>query len=161
MVMFVQILLFCHLILYFSSLAMRTIIYLYLKKKPPGLQTVLDLLMMNILRVQMFSYSFFMILLASGFFHGQLPYIVSQVMIFIAINTTVYMFGLFQFFLLAKAVMIFKQSIMDEISDSWIIGLSRTSAAVYAFIRYFGDYMTQEARPGVLTRFLTGTDDNL
>ena len=79
-------------------------------------------------------------------------------MVFVAINNVVDMLGLFQFFLLAKAIMIFKRPIMDEVSDSWIIGLSRTSAAVYTFIRYLGDHLAQEARPGVLTKFLTGTD---
>ena len=147
-----------HVLMHLSSSAMRTIIYMYLKKKPPGLQTVLDLLIMDILKVQMLVYSFFMTFLASGYFHGQLPYLFSQIMIFTQVNGGFYMFGLFQFFLMAKAAMIFKPSILNELSDSWLIGLSRIFATVYTVISFVGDCLILEAKPGVMTKFLTGTD---
>ena len=34
----------------------------------------------------------------------------------------------------------------------------RTSAVIYTGFRFIGDVLTQDSKPGVLTRFLTGTD---
>ena len=34
----------------------------------------------------------------------------------------------------------------------------RTSAVIYTGFRFIGDVRTQVTKPGVLTRFLTGTD---
>ena len=88
-----------------------------------------------------------MVLLA-GYFHGHLPFGLSQVMIFIQMNGTVYLIGLFQFFLFAKAVMIFKRSWMDELDeapDSWVIGFSGSFAMVYTFIRLMGDFLASRS----------------
>ena len=157
-VMFVGLLIIVHHLLYFCSMPMRIIIYLYLKKKPPGLQTVLDLLIIDLLRLQMFNHTFFIIFLLSGYLHGHLPFYVSEVMIFILTNGQTYLFGLFQFFLIAKAVMIFKRSWLDEVNDSWVIGFSRSFALVYTFIIFIGTFLTKGAAPSVMIKFLTGTD---
>ena len=157
--MFVGILVIVHCFMYSCFMPMRIIMYQYLQKKPPGLQSVLDLLIMDLLKLQMFNYSVWILFLFSGYFHGHLPYSVSQVMISVSLNGNVYLFGLFQFFLLAKSVMIFKRSWIDEISDSWVIGCSRSFALISTFTRFMGDFLTSKGGPaGVMTKFLTGTD---
>ena len=156
--MFVGLLVTVHHLMYVSSTVMQVIMYKYLGNKPPGLQSVLDLLIMDLLRVQIVNYTIFMIFLLSGYLHGHLPYDISQVIIFLSLNVNAYMLGLFQFFLAAKAVMIFQRSWIDEVSDSWVIGLSRSFALVYTFIRFMGDFLTREVRSGPMAQFLTGTD---
>ena len=156
--MFVGLLVIVHHLMYVSSTVMQVIMYKYLRNKPPGLQSVLDLLLMDLLRVQMFNYTFFIIFLLCGYFHGHLPYDISQVMIFLSLNVNVCLLGLFQFFLVTKAVMIFRRPWLDEVSDSWVIGFSRSFALMYTFIRFMGDFLTRKVRPGPMTRFLTGTD---
>ena len=88
----------------------------------PGLQSVLDLLIIDIVKVQMFNYVFFICFLFIGIFHGQLPFFTSQLIIFILQNSDVYVLGLFQCFLVIKAVLIFRGSWMAEVTDSWILG---------------------------------------
>ena len=91
----------------------------------PGLQSILDLLIIDIVRVQMFNYVFFMCFLFIGIFHGQLPFLTSQLIVFILQNSDVYVSGLFQCFLVIKAVLIFRGSWMAEVTDSWILRLYR------------------------------------
>ena len=157
--MFVGLFVIVHCILYSWFTLMRIIMHQYLAKKPPGLQSVLDLLIMDLLKTTIFNYSVFLIFLFSGYCHGHLPYAVSQVMIFHSVNSNVYLFGLFQFFLMAKAVMIFRRSWIDEVSDSWVTGFSRSFGLLYTFIRFMGDYLTRKGGPAsVMTKFLTSTD---
>ena len=114
-----------HLLACIVSFILRIIIKNYLKKKPPGLQSVLDLLIIDLVRVQMFNYAFFMCSLFIGIFHGQLPFFPAQLIIFILQNSDVYVLGLFQCFLVIKAVLIFRGSWMAEVTDSWILRLYR------------------------------------
>ena len=58
------ILFFCHLVCYIISIILRIIIYKYIKKKPPGQQSVLDLLILDIISLQAFySTSFLVVML--------------------------------------------------------------------------------------------------
>ena len=150
---------FGHLSAYVASMVMRIIIHKYLRRKPPGLQSVLDLLIIDLVSVQMFNYTFFMFFLLLGILHGHLPFLMSQWIVLILQNSDVYVMGLFQCFLLIKAVVIFKGSWLAEVTDSWILGFYRTSAIVYTFIRYIGDFSIQKPKAGVLNKFLTGAEE--
>ena len=147
-----------HFLAFIASLVMRIIIYKYLKKKALGLQSVLDLLIIDLVKIQMFNYSFFMFFLLLGMCHGKLPFWTSQVVIFIMQNSDVYMMGLFQCFLVIKAILVFRGSWLADVTDTWILGFYRSSALVYTFIRCLGDFSSQKPKVGVLTKFLTGTE---
>ena len=121
----VGILTLSHLLACIVSIIIRVIIYNYLKKKPPGLQSVLDLLIIDLVRVQMFNYAFFMCFLFIGILHGQLSFLTAQLIIFILQNSDVYVLGLFQCFLVIKAVLIFRGSWIAEVTDSGILRLYR------------------------------------
>ena len=121
----VGILTLSHLLACIVSIIIRVIIYNYLKKKPPGLQSVLDLLIIDLVRVQMFNYAFFMCFLFIGILHGQLPFLTAQLIIFILQNSDVYVLGLFQCFLVIKAVLIFRGSWIAEVTDSGILRFYR------------------------------------
>ena len=156
---YLAVLFFGHLSAFVASMVMRIIIHKYLRRKPPGLQSVLDLLIIDLVSVQMFNYTFFMIFLLLGILHGHLPFLMSQWIILILQNSDVYVMGLFQCFLLIKAIVIFRGSWLAEVTDSWILVFYRTSAVVYTFIRCIGDYSIQKPKPGVLNKFLTGTEE--
>ena len=158
MVDLVAILLGGHLFLYFCSLVIRVSIYKYIKKKLPGLQSILDLLILDLIRVQTFNYTFFILVLLSGYFHGRIPFILSQMMIFIIQNSSVYLFCLYQYLLLIKATLVFKGLWLEHVSDWTIVWTSRVFALVWTSIRFVGDILVQKSRPGPITKFLTGTD---
>ena len=92
--MVVPFLFFCHVICYIVSNILRVIIYKYIKKKPLGLQSILDPLILDIVRCQIANYAYFMLLLISALAHGQLPFLLSQVIIFISVTLNNYMYGL-------------------------------------------------------------------
>ena len=78
----------------------------------------------------------------------------------IAINTSTnnFVYGLFLYFLIIKMVLVFKAGWIQELSDSTVVGLSRVVASGVVYLRFWGDFWFQQPKPGVMTKFLTGTD---
>ena len=156
--MVVLFLFFCHVICYFVSNILRLIIYKYIKKKPLGLQSTLDPLILDIVKCQVVNYTYFMIVIIIGLTYGQLPFLLSQVIIFFTYNFNNYVYGLYLYFLAIKALVIFKGSWILEIPDSTIVGFSRFLAVILVSLKVLGDIWYQKPAPGVLTKLLTGTD---
>ena len=156
--MLVGLLLFGHCALYLISMTIRITIYRYIKKKVPGLQSVLDLLMLDLIRVQTFNNTYFITMLLTGYFYGQLPNVLAQIMICLSINTAVYIFGMYQFFIIMKAILVFRGSWVADVSDQTILWISRLFAFIWTGSRFFGDFMVPRNRAEAMTKFLTGTD---
>ena len=156
--MVVLIFFFCHVLCYLVSLTLRFIIYMYIKKKPLGLQSILDPLILDIVRFQVAAYTFFILFALAGITHGQLPFALSQVIIVINNSTNNFVYGLFLYFLVVKALVVFKENWIQEVSDSTNVRVSRVVAFFVAWLRLWGDFSVQEPGPGVMTKFLTGTD---
>ena len=156
--MLVAILLFSHFALYLISMTIRITIYRYIKKKVPGLQSVLDLLMLDLIRVQTFNNTYFITMLLTGYFHGQLPNVLAQIMICLSINTAVYIFGMYQFSIIMKAILVFRGSWVADVSEQTILWISRLFALIWAGSRLFGDSIVPRNRAEAMTKFLTGTD---
>ena len=156
--MLVGLLLFGHCALYLISMTIRITIYRYIKKKVPGLQSVLDLLMLDLIRVQTFSNTYLVTMLLTGYFYGQLPNVLAQIMICLSINSAVFMFGMYQFFITMKAILVFKGSWIADVSDQTILHTSRLFASLWTSVRFFGDFMVPRNRPEALTKFLTGSN---
>ena len=156
--MVVLFLFFYHVICYIVSNILRVIIYNYIKKKPLGLQSILDPLILDIVRCQIANYAYFMLLLISALAHGQLPFLLSQVIIFISVTLNNYMYGLCLYYLVIKALVIYKGSWILEISDTTIVRLSRILAVIVVNLQHLGDSWLRKPAPGVLTKLLTGTD---
>ena len=169
MVDLVAILLGGHLFLYFCSLVIRVSIYKYIKKKLPGLQSILDLLILDLIRVQTFNYTFFILVLLSGYFHGRIPFILSQMMIFIIQNSSVYLFCLYQYLLLIKATLVFKGLWLEHVSDwtsncldvqSFCIGLDQHQICWRHFSPKESSWTNNKVfdgnRSGVVSRLLKG-----
>ena len=156
--MVVLFLFFCHVICYIVSNILRVIIYKYIKKKPLGLQSILDPLILDIVRCQIANYTYFMLLLLTALAHGQLPFLLSQVIIFISVTLNNYMYGLCMYYLVIKALVIYKGSWILETSDTTIVRLSRILAVIVVNLQHLGDSWLRKPAPGVLTKLLTGTD---
>ena len=156
--MVVFILFFCHVICYIVSNILRVIIYKYIKKKPLGLQSILDPLILDIVKCQIANYTYFMLLLISALAHGQLPFLLSEVIIFISATLNNYIYGLYLYYLVIKTLVIYKGSWILETSDTTIVRLSRILAVIVVDLKYLGDFWLQKPAPGVLTKLLTGTD---
>ena len=148
-----------HVTIFCITLTIQISIYRYISKKLQWLQSILDLLILDLLRVQTVNHSIFIFILLTGYFHGQIPFLMSQILTFLTINVPIYFFGLCQFFLMVKAVLIFKGYWINDISEVAIIWTSRLFALVIVSLRFVGDFLTQKGnRGGILTKFLTGTD---
>ena len=156
----ILILYLCHLICYFGTITLKVIIYKYIKKKPLGLQSILDPLILDIIRLQLFNHTFFIFMLTIGLAHGHLPFLLSQIIIFINVSVNNCIYGLYLYFLTIKALVIFKGGSILEVSDTIIVGLSRISALVVVILRYIGDFWLLDLKPapGIMTKFLTNTD---
>ena len=93
---------------YYLAIFLRSTILEYLDKKPLGLQTVLDLLIKDIIWSQMIQSTLWIIFLAAGFLHGQLPILVGEIGLFIFLNWVIVIYAQYQVLLIVKALLIFK-----------------------------------------------------
>ena len=150
-----------HLVIYIASTSMRTVLYKYLKKKPLGLQSALDHLILDMVKNQMFNYTLFILFLFCGLVHGELPYLPSQIFIWILIQSGVYLLGLYQFFLIVKGIIIFRGvwiENLEGLNDDKLAMISRIFASIYTLLRAVGDYFLTTPRNGPMITFLTGTE---
>ena len=93
---------------YYVAIFLRSTILQYLDKKPLGLQSVLDLLIKDLVWSQMIQNTNWMVFLLAGFLHGQLPILVGEIGAFIIANWTNLIYEQYQILLIVKALLIFK-----------------------------------------------------
>ena len=93
---------------YYVAIFLRYTILKYLDKKPLGLQSVLDLLIKDLVRSQMIQNTNWMVFLLAGFLHGQLPILAAEIGAFIIANWTNLIYEQYQVLLTVKALLIFK-----------------------------------------------------
>ena len=147
-----------HVTLFCIALTLRISIYQYIRKKLQWLQSILDLLILDLLRVETVNHIIFIFILLAGYFHGHIPFLMAQILAFLTINIPMYFFGLCQFFLMVKAVLIFKGYWLNDVSEVAIIWTSRLFALVMASLRFAGDFfLAQKVNQGLII-FLTGID---
>ena len=139
------------------STSLFLVIYKYLKGKPPGLQTVLDLLIIDCLKILLFNNTFSWLLISLGFY-GQINFICSQIIIFIANNFFCFLVAMFQATVIVKATLIFRGHWIGDMEDCVVIGLARIFAGMYATIRFLVDFIPP-ARPNTVTKLLTATSE--
>ena len=133
-----------HVTLFCIALTLRISIYQYIRKKLQWLQSILDLLILDLLRVETVNHIIFIFILLAGYFYGQIPFLMAQILTFLTINIPMYIFGLCQFFLMVKAVLIFKGYWLNDVSEVAIIWTSRIFALAMASLRFVGDFLTQK-----------------
>ena len=135
-----------------------SLIFKYVQAKPPGQQTVLDLLIMDSTRIWIFFNAVINTLINCGLIYGHFGYCTAQVMLFISSNAMTLLFASVQVTIVVKAILIFKGHWLEDWDDSTIQMISRFATVVYATIRFLVDYFTSDPHQAVLLGLLTNTD---
>ena len=152
------VLFFGHIVCFTISTILRHIIKRYIGSKPPGHQSVLDLLILDIIFLQTFYYINFLIVLFTGLI-GHIPFIISQIMLSFVMVPYVMSTCLSQLFIVCKAILVFRGVWLAELSDLSFKRITRVLAWVCTCLILYGNYYVEGAKPAVLTTFLTGTLD--
>ena len=135
-----------------------SLIFKYVQAKPPGQQTVLDLLIMDSTRIWIFFNAVINTLINCGLIYGHFGYFTAQVMLFISSNAMTLPFASVQVTILVKAILIFKGHWLEDWDDSTIRMISRLATVLYATIRFMVDYLVNDPRQTALLTLLTNTD---
>ena len=135
-----------------------SLIFKYVQAKPPGQQTVLDLLIMDSTRIWIFFNAVINTLINCGLIYGHFGYFTAQVMLFISSNAMTLPFASVQVTIVVKAILIFKGHWLEDWDDSTIRMISRLATVLYATIRFMVDYLVNDPRQTALLTLLTNTD---
>ena len=116
------------------SISLLIIIYNYINGKPLGMQTQLDLLVMDNIRAwtlyTVLSIPF--LVLSTGVFHGKVGFHVAQVFLGIFSFVNHFLIAAFTVTLLIKWILVFKSDWFDEVSDEKVLKVSRISMVIYS-----------------------------
>ena len=156
--MVIIILFFGHLLCFTISIILRHIIKRYIESKPLGHQSVLDILLPDIMFLQTFYYTNFLLVMLVGMV-GHIPFIMSQIMLSLVMIPMLISTCLSQLFIICKIILIFRSVWLSDLPDLNITRITRVTAWVCTCLILFGNYRLQGAKPAVLTTFLTGTFD--
>ena len=156
--MVIIILFFGHLLCFTISIILRLIIKNYIGSKPLGHQSVLDILLPDIMFLQTFYYTNFLLVMLVGMV-GHIPFIMSQIMLSLVMIPMLISTCLSQLFIICKIILIFRSVWLSDLPDLNITRITRVTAWVCTCLILFGNYRLQGAKPAVLTTFLTGTFD--
>ena len=120
------------------SISLLIIIYTYINGKPLGMQTQLDLLVMDNIRAwtlyTVLSTPFIVLVLSAGVFHGKVGFHVAQVFLGIFSFVNHFLIAAFTVTLLIKWILVFKSDWFDEVSDEKVLKVSRISMVIYSTI---------------------------
>ena len=140
------------------SIICLALIFKYVQAKPPGQQTVLDLLIMDSSRIWIFHNVFMNTLIDCGLIYGHFGYSTAQVMLFTSSNVMTLPFASVQVTIVVKAILIFKGHCLEDWDDSTIQMISRLATLLYATIRFMVDYFVNDPHQAALLGLLTNTD---
>ena len=136
------------------------IIYKYVKSKPPGLQTVLDLLILDCVKLGTIKNILQTIIINLGVFNGQLNMLAAKILFLVIVNFSALLIAFAQVTVVVKAILVFKGHWLAEVPDIQVIRISRITAGLYAFLRFFIDFWLLEPGPSVLLSLATGMSTN-
>ena len=114
------------------SISLLIIIYNYINSKPPGMQTQLDLLVMDNIRAWTLHTVFSKVILSIGVFHGKVGFYVAQVFVGIFSFVDHLVIAAFTVTLIVKWILVFKSDWFDEVSDEKVRKVSRISMVMYS-----------------------------
>ena len=139
------------------SIYLIKVIVKYIKKKPPGLQSVLDCLILELIKLKRLQTFLGLTLYFVGILYGQLHPWTAQVMIAVNSNVSVVLFANLQMILVVKAILIFKQEWLLDVPEDEVLLLTRIATVAYAALRFVIDY-SLPARQDFVLEFLTGKE---
>ena len=139
------------------SIFLIKIIVNYTKKKPPGLQSVLDCLILELIKLKRLETFLGITLYVSGILYGQLESWTAQVMIAVTSNVSVMLIPNLQMILFVKAILILKPEWLLDVPEDEVLSLTRIATVAYAALRFVSDY-SLPARQDFVLEFLTGKE---
>ena len=142
------------------SSVILVIIYKYVTSKPLGLQTVLDLLILDCVKLGTIKNILQTIIINLGVFNGQLNMLAAKILFLVIVNFSALLIAFAQVTVVVKAILVFKGHWLAEVPDIQVIRISRITAGVYAFLRFFIDFWLLEPGPSVLLSLATGMSTN-
>ena len=114
------------------SISLLIIIYTYINGKPLGMQTQLDLLVMDDIRAWTLYTVLSKVVLSIGVFHGKVGFYVAQVFVGIFSFVDHLVIAAFTVTLIVKWILVFKPYWFDEVSDEKVLKVSRISMVIYS-----------------------------
>ena len=156
-----------HLIIFVFAIIPSTIllnlIAKYHKEKPPGLQTILDLMFIDSVNLfHIFNASttlvFFIENLAK--FYGQVSFPIAQLVYFLLGNCVALFLASLQVSQMVKGILIFKAELLEHNLDEEVLKYSRIGILTYGLCRFLFD-LSIPPESNALTQALTGSDVEL
>ena len=145
----------CFMVLRTSiSIYLLKIIVNYIEKKPPGLQSILDCLILELIKWKKVLTFLSILGYFSGILHGELDAWTAQAMIGIYTNVMVIIIANLQMILVVKSILIFKQEWLVDVPEDEVLLLTRIASVAYAALRFVIDY-SLPARQDFTLEFLT------
>ena len=133
------------------------LIYKYLKGKPLGYQTVLDLLIKEYLIVCITRNIITVVVNYLGLLYGQVEATLAEVIFLIAVNLGAIELAYVQVLLVVKYLLIFQAECLVDRSDPEVIWSSRILVMIYSCIRFIVDLQQEPSAFETLT-LLTGSE---
>ena len=141
----------------FISRYLLNIIVDYIGKKPPGLQSVLDFLILELINWKKLQILITTTMMFSGVLYGQLNPWKGLALTAIAANASMLVAANVQMILLVKAILLFKQEWLADVQEDEVLLLTRIATIAYAALRFVIDYALP-ARLDITVEFLTGKE---
>ena len=142
------------------SSVILVIIYKYVKSKPLGLQTVLDLLILDCVRLGIIKNILQATIINLGVFNGQLNMLAAKILFLVTVNFSALLIAFAQVTVAVKGILVFKAQWLAEVQDIQVIRISRIIAGLYAFVRFSIEFWLLEPGPSVLLSLAIGTSTN-
>ena len=155
----VTILAVCNLFWFLPSTILFILIHKYIQKKAPVWQSILDLLLLDRLKVMILSNIIIISFIYIGVFYGELKPIVATVFLGFSTSFISMIIIMQEIILILKALIIFKPGILTDQPDQKVIRLFRQSFLFCCCARFIVDYFLQANRPccSLTLELLTGT----
>ena len=138
-----------------TSVFILHIIYSYIRRKPLGLQSVHDPIVLDCVRLAILLDVIIFTEFNIGLWYGQIGYVSLQVMLVFADNSFTLLCGMMQVLTIIKAVMIYQRGWLANFLDKHVIRISRTFDICYAVLRFLLD-LTSTPSPVHIATFMTG-----
>ena len=144
-------------IVYAAAISTSTIIIYCLKNKPPGAQTVLDLLAIDTCYSQIGFLTSWVCIINLGHFDGQANYQLAEMLLATGVITLEWMVANCQSYIMMNAVLIFKPELVNHVSDDCILMITRAFAGTYGFTaKFFNAWKPQNPKA---LEYMTGKDE--
>ena len=143
---------------FLPSTILFILIHKYIQKKAPAWQSIIDLLLLDTLKVKILQ-NCFSVLIYSGILYQRLNPIVAQIMLGMTTSSLVLVLIMQEIMLILKALIIFKPGILTDQPDQKVIQLFRQSSFFCCCAVFILDYLLQANRPccSLTLEYLTNT----